>query len=238
MSEPVKIALVGATGLIGRTLIEETVGREDVRLVAISRREAPLPHGARMEMFVADPAHWGEVLEAVQPAVVINALGTTWKKSGNDEAAFRSVDQDLVLLVAREAHRLGVPRFVSLSAVGAELAAKNFYLRVKGEVERDLGKVGFQRLDIVRPGLLLGKRQGDARVAESWAIAAAPLMNLVLHGSYRKYRAVRATVVAQAVLSLALRKARGKFAHEYDAILRAARSLPRIEAGLNETQQV
>ena len=63
MSEPTRIALVGATGMIGRSVMELAVGREDVRLVALSRREAPMPEGARMEMFVADPANWGDVLK-------------------------------------------------------------------------------------------------------------------------------------------------------------------------------
>ncbi len=232
MFEQTRIALVGATGLIGRTIIQQTIGREDLRLVAIGRREVKLPPGAKMELFVADPAQWCDVLEAVRPAAVINALGTTWRKSGRDEGAFRAVDQDLVLSVARAAHELGVQRFLSISSLGADLATKNFYLRVKGEVERDLMKVGFQRLDILRPGLLLGLRQGDLRFAESMGIAAAPLMNLFLHGKYRHYRAISARTVADAALALAMRKAGGKFAHDYDAILRAAHSLPQIAGRL------
>ncbi len=228
MSEPIRIALVGASGLVGRAIIRASVGREDMRLVAIARREMKLPQGARMELFVADTAQWDEVIEAVQPTVLINALGTTWKKSDKDEAEFRAVDHDLVLAVARAAHRLKVPRFVSISSIGADLASKNFYLRVKGEVERDLAKVGFQRLDILRPGLLRGSREGDIRLAERAGIALSPLVNLMLHGNFRQYRAVDARVVADACLSFALRKAGGKFAHDHDSILRAAHSLPQM----------
>lgn len=237
MSERVRIALVGSTGLIGRMITNATIGREDMRLTAIGRREVKLPEGARMELFVADPAQWGEVLEAIRPTVLINALGTTWNKSGKDEEAFRAVDQELVLNVARAAKEHGVERFVSISSIGADLASKNFYLRVKGEVERDLAKIRFKRLDILRPGLLLGLRRGDLRPAESMGIAAAPLMNLILHGKNRQYRAISARVVADAALALALRKAGGKFAHDHDAILRAAHTLPQIEAGLHELQQ-
>jgi len=233
MSDPVKIALVGATGMVGRAIVQATTGREDMRLTAIGRREMKLPHGARMEMFVAEPQQWDEVIEAVKPTVLINALGTTWNKSGKDEAAFRSVDHDLVMEVARAAHRHGVARFVSISAIGAALASKNFYMRVKGEVELDLARVGFNRLDIVRPGLLRGSRHfnpraGDLRIGEMAGRAAAPFMNLMLHGNFRQYRAIDARIVADACLTLALRKAGGKFAHDYDAIQRAAHALPRI----------
>ena len=228
---PIRIALVGATGMIGRAVVEACIGREDVRLVAIARREMKLPVGAKMELFVADPAKWEEVLEAVKPQVMINALGTTLKKSGGDEDAFRAVDQELVLEVARAAHRQGVQRFISVSSVGAHILAKTFYLQVKGEVERDLAKVGFRRLDILRPSLLRGARPDDLRFAERLGMIASPLGNLMLQGGYRKYRAVEADTVADAALALSLTKPGGKFAHEHDAILRAANSLPQPETG-------
>ena len=83
---PVRIALVGATGLVGRRVIELASAGDEVRIVGIARREAPLPPGARMEMFVSDPGKWGDVLEAVRPRALICALGTTMKKAGGDEA--------------------------------------------------------------------------------------------------------------------------------------------------------
>jgi uncharacterized protein YbjT (DUF2867 family) len=232
MSDPVKIALVGATGMIGRAVVQACIGREDVRLVAIARREMKLPVGAKMELFVADPDHWEEVIEAVQPQVMINALGTTRKKSGGDDDAFRAVDQKLVLATARAAHKQGVERFISVSSVGAHILAKTFYLQVKGEVERDLAKVHFRRLDILRPGLLRGARPDDLRLVERLGIVAAPLANLMLQGSYRKYRAIEAATVADAALALALTKPGGRFAHDHDAILRAAASLPQLEQEL------
>ena len=231
MSDALRIVLVGATGLVGGKVMEACVGREDVRLSAIARREAQLPKGIRMELFVADPAKWGEVVEAIKPKAMICALGTTWKKSGENEAAFRAVDQDLVLSVAETAKAQGEERFVHVSSVGATIASKNFYLKVKGEVERDLTKLRFDRLDILRPGLLRGKRDNDRRPGERIGIAAAPFVNLMLHGGFRQYRAIRAETVADAALALARRAARGRFIHDNDAILRAAKTLPRLDEG-------
>ncbi|MBD3728908.1 MAG: NAD(P)H-binding protein [Sphingomonadales bacterium] len=230
MFEPLRIALVGATGLVGKAVIAASVGREDLRLTGIARREAKLPAGARMELFVADPAHWGEVLEAARPQVLICALGTTWNKAGRDEAAFRAVDQALVLDSARAALAAGAKRMVAISSVGAAIGAKQLYLRVKGEVERDLAKLGFDRLDILRPGLLVGPRDHDPRPAERLGQMVAPLANLALHGKYRAYRSIDAQIVARASLSLALKHTRGKYVHDNDAILRAARSLPSVIA--------
>ena len=50
MSETRRVLLAGATGLVGTRIMEAGIGREDVRLIALSRREVPLPQGARMEM--------------------------------------------------------------------------------------------------------------------------------------------------------------------------------------------
>jgi uncharacterized protein YbjT (DUF2867 family) len=221
-----RIALVGATGLIGRAVMEVCLGRADVRLGAVARREAPLPKGAQMEMFVADPDKWDEVIEALHPTAMICALGTTWKKSGQDEEVFRSVDQDLVLATAEAAKANGVKRFVAVSSVGADPHAKNFYLKVKGQTERSLGKIGFDRLDVMRPGLLVGKRHQDSRTGERLGILASPFLNPFLLGNMRRYRGIKDHVVAKAALALALRKTRGRFVHENDAITKMAASLP------------
>ncbi len=236
MSGPVRVALVGATGLVGRRVIEIASAGDQVRILGIARREAPLPPGARMEMFVSEPEKWGELLDAVRPRALICALGTTWKKAGRDEAAFRSVDQDLVLATAEAAKRAGVPNMVVVSAAGADKRAKALYMRVKGETEEALTRIGFKRLDILHPGLLRGTREGDLRLAERAAIIAAPLIDPLLSGRWEQYRSIDAGLVAEAALGLALRRAGGRFTHDNEAMRRAARewrkaATPEGEAG-------
>lgn len=176
-----------------------------------------------MEMFVADPDKWGEVIEAVRPTALICALGTTWKKSGQDEDAFRAVDQKLVVDTARAARAAGVPRLVAVSSAGADPLAKNFYLKVKGEVENELTQLRFKRCDILRPGLLRGKRVDDPRGKEGLAQLAAPLTDLLMRGKMSAFKSIDANIVAAAALGLAGRKAAGRFTHDNDGILRAAR---------------
>ena len=220
---PVRIALVGATGLVGRKVIELSSAGDEVRIVGIARREAPLPPGARMEMFVAETDKWSEVLEAVRPRALICALGTTMKKAGGDEAAFRAVDFDLVLATAQAAHRAGVPNMVLVSAAGADARSKSFYMRVKGEAEDAVSRVGFKRLDILAPGLLRGERVDDLRLAERAAIVAAPMIDPLLSGKWERFRSIDAGLVAAAALGLAMRRAGGRFTHDNEAMRRAAR---------------
>jgi len=220
---PVRVALVGATGLIGRRVIEVASAGDQVRILGIARREAPLPPGARMEMFVAEPAKWGEVLDAVRPRALVCALGTTWKKAGRDEAAFRAVDHDLVLATAEAAKRAGIPNMVLVSAAGADKHSQALYMRVKAETEEAVSRIGFKRLDILHPGLLRGEREGDLCLAERAAIIAAPLIDPLLSGKWERYRSIDAGLVAEAALGLALRRAGGRFTHDNEAMRRAAR---------------
>ncbi len=222
MSKPTRIALVGATGLIGMSLIRLAVNRPDIRIIGISRREVALPPGARMEVLVADPDSWGDAIAAANADVLVCALGTTWAKAGKDEAAFRAVDQDLVLACGKAAKAAGIRQMIAVSSVGADPMAKNFYLKVKGETEQALGKLGLTRLDVLRPGLLRGPRE-ELRPAERLGMIASPLADLLMNGAYRKYRSIRSETVAQAIVGLTREAMAGRFVFEHDAILRAAR---------------
>lgn len=230
-SQPVQIVLVGATGMVGRQVMERAVGRRDVRIAAIARREVPLPSGARMEMLVADPSHWPQAIEAASPDVLVIALGTTMAACGGDKAQFRSVDHDLVLAAARAAKQGGVRHVIAVSSVGAASGASNFYLSVKGETEDALAKLHFDRLDLIRPGLLTGRRQGPPRPAERLGMLFSPLLNLLLHGGLRKYRSIAAARVADVILELALTRVKGRFVHEYDAMQRVLRTAARRNPG-------
>ncbi len=222
MSKPVRICLVGATGLIGGALIEACVGRNDVRLVAVSRNEASLPKGARMEVLLAPTTGWEDAIAAAQPDVLAIALGTTWKKSDKNEAQFRLIDERLVLDCAKWGLDAGAKQVILVSAVGADRNAKQVYLRVKGEVEEALSRLRYGRIDVLRPGLLIGHRR-EARPLERIAQVLSPLIDLCLQGKYRRYRSIHADVMAQAILALSLQKARGRFVYEHDEILRAIR---------------
>lgn len=226
MSEPRRIALIGASGLVGRTVLAQAARCGGVRLVALARREVRIPHRQNTELVVAPPARWSEALADMRPDGVVCALGTTWKKAGRNEAAFRAVDHDLVLRCAEAAKAHGAASFVLVSSVGANPVAGNFYLRVKGETERDLAALRFARLDILRPGLLLGTRENDRRVAERLGIVAAPLVNRLLLGPLRQYRGITAQTVARAALALATSPESGQFVHTNEELLRAARHLP------------
>ncbi|WP_428333993.1 NAD(P)H-binding protein [Novosphingobium sp.] len=211
-AEPVPLLLVGATGLIGSAVIAATA-TADVQLAALARREIAMPAGARLEMLVADPAQWAAAIVRARPASLAIALGTTIKAVGGDARAFRAVDHDLVIACARAAREAGARQAILVSSAGADAASRNFYLSVKGETEAAINKLGFARVDILRPGMLIGPRTGPSRPAERAGQILSPLIDLFLRGSLARYRSVPARAVAAAILALAGAEVRGRHVH-------------------------
>lgn len=214
-----RLCLVGASGLVGQAVIAGSVARADVRVVGVARREVPLPEGARMEVLVGDSDQWPALIAAARAEVLVCALGTTRKAAGSDEA-FRAVDHDLVLEVAHAARAAGIAHFILVSSVGADRASGNLYLRTKGDVEDAVHKLGFRRLDILRPGLLRGPRR-ESRPLESLAQVLNPLADAtVLHGRFSKFRSITVRRLAEVILALSAETTRGRFIHEHAAMMR------------------
>jgi uncharacterized protein YbjT (DUF2867 family) len=211
-----RTALVaGATGLVGRHLLDALLSSAHyARVTAVVRRPLPRSH-PRLDVRVV--AFNGLADEAPVGAThAFCALGTTIAAAGSRDA-FAAVDLDSVTAFARFARAGGVRRFVLVSSVGADPAASNFYLRVKGQAERAIVGIGFEGLDIIRPGLLLGART-ESRPGEALAQRLMPPIAFALVGPLRKYRPVQARVVAAAMVGTALAEHAGVRVLEYDRI--------------------
>jgi uncharacterized protein YbjT (DUF2867 family) len=190
------VLLAGGTGLVGTRLTRLLSAHRDVAPTSLVRTpRSPAEWAIDFEALVADPL---EVTGPDRIDVGISCLGTTIRKAGS-QTAFHRVDRDYVLAVARAALGKGARQFIMISSVGA--GGSGFYLRVKGEVEAALKSLGFPRLDIIRPGLILGERQ-ERRPFEKLAQQVAPLLDPVLVGGLRRYASVSADTVAAAIASL------------------------------------
>ena len=220
-----RVLLVGATGLVGRAVLARGGALPDIALMALARREVPLPRGGHVEMLLAPPEGWSAAIAALKPDVLVSALGTTTARSGKE--GLRAVDVELVLESAIAARRAGARHVVLVSSVGADLHARNHYLAMKGEVEVRLQRLRFERLDILRPGMLRGRREDDTRPLELLGQAASPLADALLHGKFARYRSARASMVAAAALQAVRERAAGQFIHEHEAIRRLAAKLDR-----------
>jgi uncharacterized protein YbjT (DUF2867 family) len=143
-------------------------------------------------------------------------LGSTLREAGS-QAAFRAIDHDLILSFARGAQAAGAQCLVVVSSIGANCAASNFYLRVKGETELALEALRFKALHLLQPGVLIGERP-QWRLAESLARWTLPLLNPLLLGRYARFRAIDASVVAAAMRAAARSGRVGVLRHTYTGI--------------------
>lgn len=143
-------------------------------------------------------------------------LGTTIKKAGG-QAAFRAVDFDLPLMLARKAITEGTERLFLVTANGANAGSSVFYNRVKGELEAAVSALPFKAVHILRPSLLLGARV-DSRPAEAVAQALAPFLSPLMVGPLRRYRPIEGAAVARAMMALAGGADMGVHIHESDRI--------------------
>ncbi|MET1113171.1 MAG: NAD(P)H-binding protein [Allosphingosinicella sp.] len=172
---------MGATGLVGGLLADRMLapaGGAEVH--ALVRRPTGRAH-ERWHERVAPASDWPGLVGDLALDAAVSALGTTMRSAGS-EAGFRAVDFDSVTAFASAARKAGARHMVTVSSVGADPGSRNFYLRVKGEMEQALVALGFERLDILRPGLLRGDRGGDRRLGERIGIALSPVANLLLRG--------------------------------------------------------
>jgi uncharacterized protein YbjT (DUF2867 family) len=165
---PVRVLLAGASGLVGGLVLGLCPDA-----IPITRRPIGRPNG--LGGVVAD---FDDLPPLPEAQVAVCALGTTRAKAGSD-AAFRAVDHDAVLAFARAAKAAGVTHFILVSSVGANPNSSLLYPRTKGEVEAALTAMGFARLDILQPGLLIGPR-GERRPVERFLQWAAPVMDALL----------------------------------------------------------
>ena len=218
------VVMIGATGLVGALAARGMVAR-GWRVDALVRRPSGLVHPHWRE-HVAPPEEWTGLASSFGAEAAVSALGTTMRQAGS-KAAFRIVDHDLVVGFARAAAAGGARRMVTVSSVGADPGSSNFYLGTKGEMEAALEAIGFERLDILRPGLLRGQRGGDRRLGERIGIALSPAVNLVLRGPLDRFAAIDADRVAAAVVGALRQTAPGTWRHDNRAILRLAQALER-----------
>lgn len=189
-----RILHAGATGLVGRHVLSMLLADPRVDNVVAPTRRPLLPH-PRLFNPVLDFDHLPGDADWWAVDAVVCTLGTTIRQAGSREA-FRKVDHDYPLAIARPAHRHGARTYALNSAMGADAQSRIFYNRVKGELETALAAVGFDSLVFVRPGLIGGERE-DSRPGERIAGIALRTLAPLLP---RRFRINPAARIAEALV--------------------------------------
>ena len=210
--------LAGSTGVVGSQLLQRLLHDEDYSsVVAITRR--PLGRqNTKLTEVICDYASIDSHRDDLRGDVLFCCLGTTQKVAGSREK-FYEVDHDYPVRIGEIALANGAQTYVYVSSLGASTRSPSYYMRVKGETERDLSSLGYRSMHIVRPSLIVGDRP-ESRPAELFGQRVLTTISPVMVGRLEKYRPISADQIAKAMLEISKRDGQGAFVHTSDQLAR------------------
>jgi len=192
--------IIGATGLVGSYLTRQLLENEKYEKVKIFVRRSPnITHKKLITHVVNfdDINFWKKHIIGND---LFSAMGTTIKKAGSQATQYK-VDFTYQYEVAKAAAENGVKQYLLVSSAGADSRSKNFYLCMKGELEKATAKLYFEKVSIFKPSILTGKRN-EHRIMESIGIGVTYLFTTVIP-FIKKYRPINGGIVASAMINAA-----------------------------------
>ncbi|MFZ4863381.1 NAD-dependent epimerase/dehydratase family protein [Sphingobacterium sp. Mn56C] len=217
MSDKKYTALIlGSTGLIGMELLVCLLKNKAYKTVyAITRRPLGIQH-PKLKNTIAEINDVSLQIADLQVDVFFSCLGSTKAKTP-DLKDYYAVDHDYPIEVARILKKNGCKAIAFVSSIGANVHAKNYYLKLKGETERDIERLGLDSTYIFRPSLLIGDRN-EKRFGEKIAQVISPFLDLLCFGKFKDYRSIHAKTVASAMLNVSLKGEKGTHIYQTQQI--------------------
>ena len=213
--------VIGATGLVGSRLVDTLLKDRRFAMVKTFVRRSMGISNPKLEEHIVDfdkPDTWKKQITG---DVLYSAMGTTMKTAGSKDAQYK-IDYTYQYQVARFAAANGVQQYVLISSAGAAADSKIFYSRIKGELERDIRKLPFETIHIIRPGMLAGDRK-EVRTGEK---ALAGIMNFIgMIPGLKALKPIQDAEVARAMFNATFRQPVGIFSHNMGEVFKLAKAV-------------
>jgi uncharacterized protein YbjT (DUF2867 family) len=215
-----KTALIfGSTGLIGNLLLDEIIQSDKYQKIKIFVRQPIEISHSKLEEFAVDFSKPETFSEQITGDDLFICLGTTIKKAGSVRE-MEIIDRELPVKLASIAFSNSVKRIAVVSSIGANPESRNYYLRIKGEMEQAIRELRFNHTAIVRPSILLGERK-EKRASENAGKVLMKVFHPLLLGKMRKYRGIHGRDVAKAMIAI-MQLAPGIYVFESDELQKMA----------------
>lgn len=212
-----KTALVaGGSGLVGTHLVDQLIKSQDYSEVKVLIRKGSKYQNEHASIIEVDYDQLSDYKSVLNADVVFCCLGTTMKKAGSKEQ-FYTVDFTYVFELAKIAQENESKQFCIITSSGANSSSVFYYNKVKGEIEDAISQLELTSVNIFRPSLLVGKRN-EHRSGEQIGGIIAKVVNPLLVGKLKKYRAIHAEIVAGAMVKVSLENQEGIRIIESDVI--------------------
>ncbi|MCB1389827.1 MAG: NAD(P)H-binding protein [Rhodobacteraceae bacterium] len=213
----VDVVMLGASGAVGGEALRALAAMPRVgRITLLNRREIALPPGPVVQhvVDVGDPARYAPLLAGHDVAICTLGVG---EPSKTPKDVFVRVDRDYPLAFAGACHEAGIGHFSLLSAVGVSAGSRFLYVRTKGQLEDGLRALGFRRLALFHPSMILTPQNRYGPV-QAVMLAVWPRLNPLLAGPLRKYRGVRVEDLGRAMAMEAMQGGSGEAVLEWDEV--------------------
>jgi uncharacterized protein YbjT (DUF2867 family) len=158
--------VIGATGLVGKSITKELLNRDEVKKVIVFSRRTTGLLSSKLTENIVEFESMIEWKDKIAGDVLYSALGTTKKIAKSKEAQFK-VDFTYQYMAAQFAKANGVKHFVLISSVNSSSKSPFFYLKIKGQLEEKIQGLKFDATSVIRPGPLKGERE-IKRNNEKW----------------------------------------------------------------------
>ena len=195
--------IFGSTGFIGTKVVSHLKNFEGLT-ISISRKKN-LYFGSLVNQIIVEDFNLKNI-DLPKIDHVFICLGTklrAWElifMSKEKKDLFIKTDFDLIIDAAKKAKASGAKTISLVSAVGVKEGSLNTYMDIKGKVENEIIKLGFESTNFFRPGHLQGKAS-----SEKWDTAVADffskIMDVFLVGPFTKFKSIEGDSVAKAMVN-------------------------------------
>ena len=197
-----KAILFGASGFVGSCLLAELLNNPDYSEVTIVVRKGLQVEHPKLKILIGDYGSLSGLKESIEADDVFITLGTTKKKTP-DEKLYYQIDHDYPVLAAKIGKERGAKAVFVVTAVGANAGSGIFYVRTKGETERDIIALDLEHTHIFRPSMIMGNRK-ESRPLEKFLIGVFRVINPIFGSS--RYRGIEGAAIAKAMNNAATRR--------------------------------
>ena len=194
----IKITLFGPTGLIGNEILKLLENDSDFENInVVSRRPVELK-SKKSNLNIIDFKDFNSYLNVIDGSdVVLAAIGTTQSKVGFNKKKYREIDFEIISNTVKACKEKNIKHFSFVSSAGADINNKSFYLKLKGEIEKEVESQQLNSSTVYRPSLLLGNRK-ENRFGEKVAQILIPLISFLFPDNYKP---IKASDVAKAMVT-------------------------------------
>ncbi len=220
VQEKLTALVLGANGLIGEIVVDLLLKNDKYGSIFAVSRKGVNKESSKLVQIFADIYNIEDKIKDLKVDVLFSCIGSTQAKTP-DKDVYHKIDHDYPILVSQLLQKNGCNTVCLVSSIGANMNSKQFYLKLKGEVEQSLINLNFTHTYIFQPSLLIGKRK-EHRLTESIIQKLSPIFNIFMLGSLKHFRSISAETVARAMLTAATSSIDGVHIYKSEEIKKLA----------------